>query len=118
MTLIAASLVGFAKLLQPDEPSLWVSMAFFVWVSVFNYLMVSLYWSVMVDSFSQVTSRRTFGVIAAGGSTGAMLGPLAASLLAKQLSSSATLLLSAGLMLIVPLFLLFGVPLLPVKPVR
>ena len=115
MTLIAASLVGFAKLLKPDDPSLWVSMAFFVWVSVFNYLMVSLYWSVMVDSFSHVTSRRTFGVIAAGGSTGAMLGPLAASLLAQRMSSSVTLLLSAGLMVIVPLFL-WGVPLLPAKP--
>ena len=105
MTGIAASLVGFARLLQSPSPGTWVSVAFFVWVSVFNYMMVSLYWSVMVDSFSPATSRRTFGFIAAGGSVGAMLGPLAASLLVHRLSSPATLLLSAGLFMVVPFFL-------------
>ncbi len=109
MTSIAGSLVLFSGLLQNADPPRWVSIAFFVWVSVFNYMMVSLFWSVMVDSFSPTTSRRTFGIIAAGGSAGAMLGPLSASLLASRLSSSATLLLSAGLFVIVPLFLL-GVP--------
>ena len=106
MTVIAGSLVGFAQLLRTTETSPGVSQAFFVWVSVFNYMMVSLYWSVLVDTFTPATSRRTFGIIAAGGSAGAMLGPLAASLLARRMSSSETLLLSSGLFVLVPLFLL------------
>jgi AAA family ATP:ADP antiporter len=106
MSVIAGSLVVFANLLRESQTPEWVSIAFFVWVSVFNYMMVSLYWSVMVDSFSSETSRRTFGIIAAGGSAGAMVGPLVSSLIAKQLTSSTTLLIAAGLFLLVPLFLL------------
>jgi len=112
MTVIAASLVGFSVLLRTPQTPVWVSTSFFVWVSVFNYLMVSLYWSVMVDTFTPETGRRTFGIIAAGGSAGAMLGPLTASYLATRMSSSSTLLLAAGLFVVVPGFLFF-VPRLP-----
>ena len=109
MSVIAGSLVWFAhKLRTPHTPE-WVSITFFVWVSVFNYMMVSLYWSVIVDTFTPEASRRTFGMIAAGGSVGAMLGPLAASFLARRMTSSETLLLSAGLFLVVPIFL-FAIP--------
>lgn len=106
MSVIAGSLLLFAKWLGASETPRWASMAFYVWVSVFNYMMVSLYWSVMVDSFSVQTSRRTFGILAAGGSTGAMAGPLVSSLISKHLSTASTLLLSAGLFLLVPLFLM------------
>jgi AAA family ATP:ADP antiporter len=112
MTVIAGSLVGFAQLLRNPDSPVWVSTSFFVWVSVFNYMMVSLYWSVMVDTFTPESGRRTFGIIAAGGSAGAMLGPLAASVLATRMSSSSTLLLAAGLFVVVPVFLFF-VPRLP-----
>ncbi len=105
MTAIAGSLVGFAQLLRTPETPEWVSTSFFVWVSVFNYMMVSLYWSAMVGTFTPETARRTFGIIAAGGSAGAMLGPLAAGRLASRMSSSATLLLAAGLFVVVPVFL-------------
>ena len=113
MTVIAASLVGFSVLLRTPQTPVWVSTSFFVWVSVFNYLMVSLYWSVMVDTFTPETGRRTFGIIAAGGSAGAMLGPLTASYLATRMSSSSTLLLAAGLFVVVPVFLFFVPPRLP-----
>lgn len=112
MTVIAGSLVGFSQLLRTPETPVWVSTSFFVWVSVFNYMMVSLYWSVMVDTFTPEAGRRTFGIIAAGGSAGAMLGPLTASYLATRMSSSSTLLLAAGLFVAVPVFL-FLVPRLP-----
>lgn len=115
MTVIAGSLVGFSQLLRTPETPVWVSTSFFVWVSVFNYMMVSLYWSVMVDTFTPETARRTFGIIAAGGSAGAMLGPLTASYLATRMSSSSTLLLAAGLFVAVPVFL-FLVPRLPAIP--
>lgn len=54
----------------------WVARAFFVWLSVFNLFVVSVFWSFMADVFSPVQGARLFGVIAAGGSTGAIVGPL------------------------------------------
>jgi AAA family ATP:ADP antiporter len=54
----------------------WVARTFFVWLSVFNLFVVSVFWSFMVDIYSTEQSRRLFGIISAGGSTGAFLGPL------------------------------------------
>ena len=54
----------------------WIARAFFVWLSVFNLFVVSVFWSFMADVFSPAQGVRLFGVIAAGGSTGAIVGPL------------------------------------------
>ncbi|MDH3637022.1 MAG: MFS transporter [Gammaproteobacteria bacterium] len=53
----------------------WAARAFFVWISVFNLFVVSIFWSFMVDVFSNEQAKRLFGVIAAGGSAGAIAGP-------------------------------------------
>ena len=54
----------------------WVARGFFVWLSVFNLFVVSVFWSFMADLFTPAQGARLFGVIAAGGSTGALFGPL------------------------------------------
>jgi len=54
----------------------WVARVFFVWLSVFNLFVVSVFWSFMDDLFTPEQGARLFGVIAAGGSSGALLGPL------------------------------------------
>ncbi|OAI49379.1 hypothetical protein AYO43_10685, partial [Nitrospira sp. SCGC AG-212-E16] len=54
----------------------WAARTFFVWLSVFNLFVVSMFWSVMADLFTPAQGARLFGVIAAGGSIGAMVGPL------------------------------------------
>ncbi|MBS0183582.1 MAG: MFS transporter [Nitrospira sp.] len=54
----------------------WVARGFFVWLSVFNLFIVSVFWSFMDDLFTPEQGARLFGVIAAGGSSGALLGPL------------------------------------------
>lgn len=54
----------------------WVARGFFVWLSVFNLFVVSVFWSFMADLFTPEQGARLFGVIAAGGSSGALLGPL------------------------------------------
>lgn len=54
----------------------WVARAFFIWLSVFNLFVVSVFWSFMVDLFDSEQAKRLFGFIAAGGSTGAIVGPL------------------------------------------
>ena len=60
---------------------LWISRAFFVWLSVFNLFVVSVFWSFMADIYTKQQSRRLFGVISAGGSAGAIIGPIVTSVL-------------------------------------
>ena len=66
-------------LLCVDESHLypeWVARSFFVWLSVMNLFIVSVFWSFMADLFTPEQGARLFGVIAAGGSSGALAGPL------------------------------------------
>jgi AAA family ATP:ADP antiporter len=64
-------------LLMTNRQSMeWVARGFFVWLSVFNLFVVSVFWSFMADLFTPAQGARLFGVIAAGGSTGALFGPL------------------------------------------
>jgi len=52
---------------------------FFIWLSVFNLFVVSVFWSLHVDLFSAAQAARLYGTIAAGGSCGAIAGPLIAA---------------------------------------
>lgn len=70
-----ANLGVFYLLFQSHVAAAWVARGFFIWVSVFNLFVISLFWSVMADVFSNAQARRLFGVIAAGGSAGAIVGP-------------------------------------------
>ncbi len=71
---------------------------FFVWISVFNLFAVSVFWSFMADLYHSEQGKRLFGFIAAGGSAGALLGPLIAVGLAESIGR-ANLLLIAALLL-------------------
>lgn len=76
----------------------WISRSFFVWLSVFNLFVVSVFWSFMADIYSKEQSRRLFGVITAGGSAGALIGPLITSVLVVQIGFRNLLPLSALLL--------------------
>lgn len=69
-------LVGFFLLMANHVAPHWIARVFFVWLSVFNLFVVSVFWSFMADLFMPDQATRLFSVIAAGGSTGAMVGPL------------------------------------------
>ena len=84
-----------------DLPQIWIARSFFVWISVFNLFVVSVFWSFMADIYSKEQSRRLFGVISAGGSAGAFLGPLFTSMVAVQIGFKNLLPLSALLLLFV-----------------
>lgn len=74
---------------------------FFVWASVFNLFVVSLFWSLMSELWSSQEAKRLYGFIGAGGTAGALAGPLLAQGLLSLLQPidllpvSATLLLAA-----------------------
>lgn len=72
-----------------------LARVFFVWLSVFNLFVVSVFWSFMVDVFTCEQGKRLFGVIAVGGSTGAVVGPALTSWLAVSLGTVNLLLISA-----------------------
>ena len=92
----ATNLLGFYFLLQSGVDKAIVARSFFIWVSVFNLFVISVFWSFMADIFSNQQARRFFGFIAAGGSTGAVVGPLFTGLLVGKIGTSNLLLISAG----------------------
>lgn len=69
--------------------------AFFVWASVFNLFLVSLFWSLMSELWSSAQAKRLYGFIAAGGSTGALVGPLVTRTLAPHVGTDNLLLVAA-----------------------
>jgi AAA family ATP:ADP antiporter len=76
----------------------WVARTFFVWLSVFNLFVVSVFWSFMVDIYNREQSRRLFGIISAGGSTGAFVGPLLTSVVVVPIGFENLLPISALLL--------------------
>lgn len=81
---VANILIFFVVFTYAQENNLsllWISRAFFVWLSVFNLFVVSVFWSFMADIYTKQQSRRLFGVISAGGSAGAILGPIVTTVL-------------------------------------
>ena len=95
----AASLLLFYALFQAGEYHAVTARAFFIWTSVLNLFVVSVFWSFMVDLYTNAQARRLFGCIAAGGSAGAIAGPLITATLAVSLGPVNLLLVSCALML-------------------
>jgi AAA family ATP:ADP antiporter len=75
-----------------------VARVFFVWISVFVLFAVSVFWSFMADLYSAEQGKRLYGFIAAGGSAGALAGPLVTIALAGVIGP-VNLLILAGLLL-------------------
>jgi AAA family ATP:ADP antiporter len=93
-----ANIVLFWVLLTLDMGKVQVARVFFVWISVFNLFAVSVFWSFMADLYTSEQGKRLFGFIAAGGSAGALLGPVLTVTLALPLGP-VNLLLVAALLL-------------------
>ena len=75
-----------------------MARVFFVWVSVFNLFAVAVFWSFMADLFDSEQGKRLFGFIGAGGTAGALLGPLITIALAVPLGPANLLLVALVLL--------------------
>jgi ATP:ADP antiporter, AAA family len=75
-----------------------LARSFFIWTSVFNLFVVSVFWSFMADIFRHDQAKRLFPSIAAGGTLGAIAGPLITTLLVRWTGTANLLLLSALLL--------------------
>ena len=89
------NIAGFYAWFHLQEDHTWIARTFFVWLSVFNLFVLSVFWSFCVDIFTRDQARRMFGFIAAGISSGGIIGPLLAKFLAVPLGRI-NLLLVAG----------------------
>lgn len=95
----ASCLVGFWALMQVDSPQVqtWTARIIFVWVSIFGLFATSVFWSVLTDLFTSSQAKRLFGLIAAGGTAGAITGSFLTSQLATHLSTGSLMLLPVGI---------------------
>ncbi len=94
----AANLLVFYVLMKSGVAPARMARAFFVWVSVFNLFVVSVFWSFMVDLFRNDQAKRLYGFISAGGSIGALAGPLLTAHLAPSIGPENLLPVSAAVL--------------------
>ncbi|HVZ94081.1 MAG TPA: MFS transporter [Phycisphaerales bacterium] len=74
------------RVMQPEQ-RVGLGYAFYIWLSVFNLFVTSIFWSVMADLFAHGRAKRVFGLIAVGGTLGAMGG----AAITKMLTTGAEL---------------------------
>lgn len=82
----------------PLEWRVALEHSFYVWLSVFNLFIIVSFWSFMADIFRNEQAKRLFGLIAFGGSLGAIAGSAAAAQIPKFAPPFAMLLLAALLL--------------------
>jgi AAA family ATP:ADP antiporter len=80
--------------LAPDNR--WIGGSYYVWFSVVNLFMISVFWALMSDTFSSGQATRLFALIAAGGSLGAIAGPVVVRLAVRLLGLDGLLLVAAA----------------------
>lgn len=90
----------FSRAVSEGLGYVWLSRVFFVWISVFNLYVVTVFWSFMADLYSQEQGRRLFGLIASGGSIGALIGGIATRMLVVPLGFQNLFPFSAAMLLI------------------
>ncbi len=95
----ALNLVGFHVLFDVgglQQPA--VARVFFVWAAVYNLFVISVFWSFMADLFDTAQAKRLYGFISAGGTLGALTGPVLTALLVGPLGPKGLMLVSAALL--------------------
>ena len=70
--------------------------AFFIWIAIFNLFAVSVFWSFMADVFSNENAKKVYGYIGAGGTIGALLGPMITRSLVQRIGVGDLLLVSVA----------------------
>jgi len=98
----ALSLTGFWALLAfaPEAVGTVSGQVFYVWFSVFNLFVSMVFWALMADRFDVEQSKRLFGLIAVGGTLGAIFGPWLTKQLAPAIGTPPLLLVTAGLLVL------------------
>lgn len=91
-------LLLFAAGFDDEATPVWLQRLFYVWLSVFNLFVVSIFWSFMADIFRPGQAQRLFGVIMAGGSTGAIIAPSITKAVVPQYGATGVMLVAAAIL--------------------
>ena len=93
--IVIGSLIAFSMLLDRSM-SVHTATAFAIFLTVINLFTDSVFWSFMADIFVSNQAKRFYAIIAAGGTAGAILGPLATRFLVEHVEVSGLMLISAS----------------------
>lgn len=102
-----SNLIFFAFAFEGEATGDWVQYSFYVWLSVFNLFVVSIFWSFMADIFHPDQAQRLFGSIMAGGSLGAISGPVLTARWVELIGSGGVMALSIACLLVATVFAIF-----------
>jgi len=94
---MSLAFVAAAVVFENDPKNAVLARVFYVGISVMNLFLVSVFWSFMLEILSSEQTKRLFGLIAAGGTAGALVGPLLTSLFVTRIGNSGVLYLGAGM---------------------
>jgi AAA family ATP:ADP antiporter len=94
---MALAFIATAIVFGNDPKNEILARVFYVGISVLNLMLVSVFWSFMLEILSSEQTKRLFGLIAAGGTTGALVGPLLTSLFVTRIGNEGVLFLGAGM---------------------
>ena len=92
-----ALLATYAGLQSGGDIVAW-GTALFVGISVLNLFIISVFWSLMADAYTEAEARKMYGIIAVGGTAGAITGPLLTAILAPKIGPMNLLPISAVLL--------------------
>jgi len=101
---MAVAFIATAIVFENDPKNETLARVFYVGISVMNLMLVSVFWSFMLEILNSNQTKRLFGLIAAGGTAGALVGPLLTSIFVTRIGNSGVLYLGAG-MFVVAVFL-------------
>ena len=90
-------LAGVGIAMEGETIDLGVGRFFYVFISVLNLFLISMFWSFLLELFDSGQTKRLFGIIAAGGTAGALVGPLIADITVEHIGNRGVLFLGAGL---------------------
>jgi AAA family ATP:ADP antiporter len=93
---VALVLVLTGLALQGEQIDPAAGKFFYVFISVVNLFLLSIFWSFLLELFDSGQSKRLFGVIAAGGSAGALTGPLISDISVSAIGNSGVLFIGAA----------------------
>ncbi len=93
----AVNLLVFQLFVRLADPAQMLSLGrvFYIWLSVFNMLAVSLFWSFMAEGLGYARSRRLFGLVAIGGTAGAILGSALTAALVERIGRAWLMVIAA-----------------------
>jgi AAA family ATP:ADP antiporter len=97
---VAVSLTAIGIALSANEGSIAVGQFFYVFISILSLFLTSVFWAFLLELFDSGQAKRLFGVIAAGGTAGALAGPGITYVTVSRLGNSGVLFVAAAMFVV------------------